>query len=257
MNRFVFFSHLLSFPSLRTDKARMSSSIGQSSESPKHKPEKIVPMTVPMTVPPLKIPPTFSQTFWVRSSQTGQNYQVWELGNPKVLVELCTPTAVLPSRATLKSAGLDLSSDQAYVIKARGQALVSTGLKFLFPEGVYGRLATRSGQAHKHGLNVGAGVIDADYEGVVKVVIFNHSDQDYVVSPKDRIAQLILEKYVIAPIYQVVNGSLYPDTTATTNKDVRGNKGFGSTGTGHDKNVIPSSTTIVTTANRPSVSKMQ
>ena len=56
------------------------------------------------------------------------------------------------------------------------------------PEGCYGRIAPRSGLAVKNFINVGAGVIDADYRGEVGVVLFNHSDEDFKVKQGDRIA---------------------------------------------------------------------
>ena len=62
------------------------------------------------------------------------------------------------------------------------------------PPGCYGRIAPRSGLAIKKFIDVGAGVIDADYRGEVGVILFNFSDSDFMVNMGDRIAQLILEK---------------------------------------------------------------
>ena len=61
-------------------------------------------------------------------------------------------------------------------------------------EGTYGRIAPRSGLAAKHHLAVGAGVIDADHRGNVRVVLFNHGNLDFHVSKEDRIAQLLFER---------------------------------------------------------------
>jgi dUTP pyrophosphatase len=80
-------------------------------------------------------------------------------------------------------------------VPKRGQALISTGLAFAIPTGNYGRVAPRSGLAVKNSINVGAGVIDSDYRGEVKVLLFNHGDADFEISEGDRIAQLIIEKY--------------------------------------------------------------
>ena len=88
------------------------------------------------------------------------------------------------------------------------------------PEGTYGRVAPRSGLAAKHHLDVGAGVIDADYRGPVGVVMFNLGQTDYPVKKGDRIAQLILEKILMAEIEEVDD---LDDTE-------RGEGGFGSTG---------------------------
>lgn len=60
--------------------------------------------------------------------------------------------------------------------------------------GIDGRIAPRSGLASKHFIDTGAGVIDADYRGEVKVLLFNHSDVDFEVKEGDRVAQLVLER---------------------------------------------------------------
>lgn len=93
------------------------------------------------------------------------------------------------------------------------------------PEGTYGRIAPRSGLAWKHSIDVGAGVIDADYRGNVGVILFNFSDKDFEVKKGDRIAQLILEKISYCDI---VETSDLDDTS-------RGEGGFGSTGTAEKK----------------------
>ncbi len=81
-------------------------------------------------------------------------------------------------------------------------------------------VAPRSGLAHKHSIDVGAGVIDYDYRGNVGVILFNFSDKDFQISPGDRIAQLILERISMASVVEVAD---LDDTT-------RGAGGFGSTG---------------------------
>lgn len=81
-------------------------------------------------------------------------------------------------------------------------------------------LAPRSGLTWKHSIDVGAGVIDADYRGPVGVILFNHSDVDFTVKPGDRIAQMIIERILTPEVLEV------EDLDAT----VRGAGGFGSTG---------------------------
>lgn len=88
------------------------------------------------------------------------------------------------------------------------------------PEGTYGRIAPRSGLASKHFIDTGAGVIDADYRGEVKVLLFNHSDVDYEVKKGDRVAQLVLERIYTPEVMEVEN----------LEESVRGAGGFGSTG---------------------------
>ena len=83
-----------------------------------------------------------------------------------------------------------------------------------------GRVAPRSGLAVKHSIHTGAGVIDADYRGEVRVVLFNFSDIDFEVKEGDRIAQLILER-IYTPEIEVV---------PVLEETIRGVGGFGSTG---------------------------
>jgi deoxyuridine 5'-triphosphate nucleotidohydrolase len=107
----------------------------------------------------------------------------------KLVVNACTPT-----RGSKFSAGYDLYSAENITVKTNNRSLISIGLAIKVPEGYYGRIASRSGLAVKYGIDVGAGVIDSDYTGPVKVLLFNHGDEDFVVSEGDRIAQLIIEK---------------------------------------------------------------
>lgn len=88
------------------------------------------------------------------------------------------------------------------------------------PSGTYGRVAPRSGLAAKSGIDVGAGVIDADYRGELKVVLFNHSDENVDIKPGDRIAQLVLERIARPSVADVAD---LDDTE-------RASGGFGSTG---------------------------
>lgn len=132
------------------------------------------------------------------------------------------PDAILPSKATQKSIGLDLHSVEPYVVLPGQRVVVSTGLQVSLPAGTYGRIAPRSGLAVKHGLDVGAGVIDPDYTGEVRVVLFNH-DQNipFIIRPGYRIAQLILE----SALDPVVTESDTPFSDLE-----RGENGFGSSG---------------------------
>ena len=63
-----------------------------------------------------------------------------------------------------------------------------------FPLGCYGRIAPRSGLALKKFIDVGAGVIDADYRGELGVILFNFGNEDFVINQGDKVAQLIFEK---------------------------------------------------------------
>lgn len=80
------------------------------------------------------------------------------------------------------------------MIPARGKVLVDTDISIALPVNTYGRVAPRSGLAAKHSIDTGAGVIDADYRGQVKVLLFNFSDVDFKVDVGERVAQLIVER---------------------------------------------------------------
>lgn len=106
-----------------------------------------------------------------------------------------------------------------------GKGIVKTGISIACPPGTYGRVAPRSGLAVKKFIDVGAGVIDADYRGEIGVVLFNFSQEnDFTVSIGDRIAQLVLEQVSMVPAVEV------QELTETE----RGAGGFGSTGVSSD-----------------------
>lgn len=133
-----------------------------------------------------------------------------------------TPGARLPTRGSANAAGLDLCAGLASEIPARSRACIPTGLKVRLPKNTYGRIAARSGLALRHGIDVGAGVVDEDYTGYIGVVLFNHSDTPWAFEAGSRIAQLIVTPYVgCVP----VEGQVQPPEDET-----RGAGGFGSTG---------------------------
>lgn len=88
---------------------------------------------------------------------------------------------------------------------------------FAIPDG---RIAPRSGLASKHFIDTGAGVIDADYRGQVKVLLFNHAETDFEIKEGDRVAQLVLERIYTPEVVEVQE----------LEESVRGAGGFGSTG---------------------------
>ncbi|KAF4537132.1 Deoxyuridine 5-triphosphate nucleotidohydrolase [Lasiodiplodia theobromae] len=135
-------------------------------------------------------------------------------------VQLLSENAKAPTKGSAFAAGHDLYSSADTVIPARKWALVPTDIKISVPAGTYGRVAPRSGLAFKHGIDTLAGVIDADYRGPVGVLLANLSDVDFEVKKHDRIAQLVIEKCVMADVAVVEK---LEDT-------VRGAGGFGSTG---------------------------
>ncbi len=139
-------------------------------------------------------------------------------------IKLENENAKMPSYGSEYSAGMDICSCEDIVIPSNGRALVNTGFSISMDEShgnkYYLRIAPRSGLAVKYGLTTGAGVIDSDYRGLVKVLLFNHGDEDYVVKKGERVAQMIMER-ICRPNFQQVESH---------GESVRGTNGFGSTG---------------------------
>ena len=138
----------------------------------------------------------------------------------RLYVQRMSPNATMPTRGSPLSAGYDLSSSETTVISAGCRGIVKTDLRIACPEGTYGRIAPRSGLAVKKFIDVGAGVVDADYRGDVGVVLFNFGTEDFKIERGDRIAQLILEKI------SMVDVKIVEELSETS----RGEGGFGSTG---------------------------
>lgn len=133
------------------------------------------------------------------------------------------PDAQMPKRATPGSAGMDLVSCVNIVVPGGSQwVAVETGIVLQFPPTVYARIAPRSGLAFKHGIQVGAGVVDSDYTGSLKVILFNHGTEPFPICAGDRIAQVIFEKIETPTLEECT----FDELTVTE----RGAGGFGSTG---------------------------
>ena len=137
-----------------------------------------------------------------------------------MLVKLLSSTAKPPRQGSKYAAGYDLCSDQKITLHPGDRTLVSTGLAIAIPKGHYGRIAPRSGLAVKKGIDIGAGVIDNDYRGEVKILMLHNGKENLDIEVGDRIAQLILESYSSSEVMIV------EDLEETE----RGTGGFGSTG---------------------------
>lgn len=147
-----------------------------------------------------------------------------QMDSQKLKVMKLSHDATIPTRGSPYAAGYDLYSSMDCVIPPHGKALIKTDISIAVPFGHYGRVAPRSGLAHKNFIDVGAGVIDEDYRGNVGVILFNHSpENEFNVSKGDRIAQLILEKISTPEIVEV-------DKMSDLGSTERGSGGFGSTG---------------------------
>ena len=126
----------------------------------------------------------------------------------------------LPQYAHRGDAGADLRAVETRIIAPRGRELVATGIHLELPEGYAGLIWPRSGPAVKLGLDCGAGVIDSHYRGEIKVLLFNHSDEEIRIQSGDRIAQLIIQKVETVKF-------IFSDHLSET---ARNTAGFGSTG---------------------------
>lgn len=131
----------------------------------------------------------------------------------------------IPAYSTQGSAGLDLRAmiNEPTLLKAGESLLVASGISVYIKDANYcGLILPRSGLGHKHGIVLGnlVGLIDSDYQGEIKVSLWNRSNTDYTIEVGERIAQL-----VIMPVLQVGLNKV-TQFTATD----RGEGGFGSSG---------------------------
>lgn len=142
---------------------------------------------------------------------------------PEIRFVKTHPDAVLPTRATEQSAGLDVYAVGNYKFSPGERKLVNTGLKIGIHDGYELQVRPRSGLALKKGLTVlnSPGTVDADYRGPLGVVLINHSADIQWINPGDRIAQLVLAEVELNVTTRFV------DSFEATE---RGEGGFGSTG---------------------------
>ena len=131
----------------------------------------------------------------------------------------------LPTYATPSSAGMDLRANLSVplTLKPLQRAMVPTGLFIELPQGYEAQIRPRSGLAAKHGISLlnTPGTIDADYRGEIKLIVVNLSDQDFLLNPGERIAQMVISQY------EKIEWVL----VQTLADSERGTGGFGSTGT--------------------------
>tara|TARA_Y100000588_G_scaffold80885_1_gene85009 strand:- start:243 stop:680 length:438 start_codon:yes stop_codon:yes gene_type:complete len=142
----------------------------------------------------------------------------------KVLVKKLNPKVKLPSYKTEGSSGMDLMAfvENQIIISPNNSALIPTGLSVAIPKDVEIQIRPRSGLAIKSSISVlnTPGTIDSDYRGELKIILFNHSNAEFIVKNNDRIAQMVLTPVLKIDFEEV---DALPDTT-------RGSGGFGSTG---------------------------
>ena len=142
----------------------------------------------------------------------------------KVLIKKLSPEVKLPSYKTSGASGMDLMAfiKSSVTIKPKTSFLIPTGLSIAFSENFEVQIRPRSGLAAKNNISVlnTPGTIDSDYRGELKIIIYNHGNNDFLVNNGDRIAQMILTPVVKMELEETND---LPET-------IRGEGGFGSTG---------------------------
>ena len=142
----------------------------------------------------------------------------------KILVKKLDSRVKLPSYKTIGSSGMDLMAltDKPIIILPKKSYLVPTGISVAMPKNYEIQIRPRSGLAAKNNISVlnTPGTIDSDYRGEIKIILFNHGSDEFLINNGDRIAQIVLMPVHKIDFEEVDN---LPDT-------VRGEGGFGSTG---------------------------
>ena len=143
----------------------------------------------------------------------------------KVLIKKLSLEVDLPSYKSKGASGMDLMAfiKSSIKIKPKTSCIIPTGLSMAFSEDYEVQIRPRSGLAAKNNISVlnTPGTIDSDYRGEIKVIIYNHGNEDFVVNNNDRIAQMILCPVIKATLREVNE----------LEETERGTGGFGSTGT--------------------------
>ncbi len=130
----------------------------------------------------------------------------------------------LPSYETIQSAGMDLraNNENPIILAPMKRVLIPTGLYIQLPVGYEAQVRPRSGLALKKGITVlnAPGTVDADYRGEIGVILFNASDEPFVINRGERIAQMVIAKHERAEF----------ELVESLDESERGQGGFGHTG---------------------------
>ena len=142
----------------------------------------------------------------------------------KVLIKKLNPSVELPSYKTNGASGMDLMAfiEKPINLEPGKSCLVPTGLSVAFPQEYEIQIRPRSGLAAKNNISVlnTPGTIDSDYRGEIKVILYNHGKEDFLINNKDRIAQMVLTPVI----------KMNFEETDELPETIRGEGGFGSTG---------------------------
>ena len=142
----------------------------------------------------------------------------------KVQIKKLDPSVKLPAYKTDGASGMDLMAfiKESITVKPKTSELIPTGLSVAFSKNYEIQIRPRSGLAAKNNVSVlnTPGTIDSDYRGELKVIIFNHGDENFIIENGDRIAQMVLTPVLKIELQE----------TKTLAETIRGEGGFGSTG---------------------------
>ena len=142
----------------------------------------------------------------------------------KIQIKKLSNSVSIPKYETPGSSGMDIAAhiENNIIINPGEKALVTTGFSIAIPKGYEVQIRPRSGLAVKKNITVlnTPGTIDSDYRGEIKIILFNHGKEDFMINNKDRVAQMILTPVIKMEFEEVDN---LPNT-------LRGEGGFGSTG---------------------------
>ena len=142
--------------------------------------------------------------------------------NPLWVKVLTDDSSLIPEYQTPGSAACDLKSTDNVIIPPGSRLTVGTGLKLEIPKGFSAMVCSRSGLAAKNGIQVlnAPGIVDFDYRGEIKVILFNSGKEEFIIKKGDRVAQLLF-----FPIFQAIF-----QKAEKVSETVRGEGGLGSTG---------------------------
>jgi dUTP pyrophosphatase len=142
----------------------------------------------------------------------------------KVLIKKLDPSVELPSYKTDGASGMDLMAfvKEPINLKPQTSCLVPTGISLAFPSEYEIQIRPRSGLAAKNNISVlnTPGTIDSDYRGEIKIILFNHSNDNFIINKNDRVAQMVLTPIIKMEL----------EETNELPESIRDKGGFGSTG---------------------------
>ena len=142
----------------------------------------------------------------------------------KILIKKLNPAVEIPNYKTVGASGVDLMAfiNEPIKLAPKSSCLVPTGLTVAFPSGYEIQIRPRSGLAAKNNISVlnTPGTIDSDYRGELKIILFNHGNENFIINNNDRVAQMVLTPVIKMELEET---NELPDSR-------RGEGGFGSTG---------------------------